>query len=63
MRNEKKRPLAKMLENKSALAAAIVLSCVSVVAIPFIYLLIVRLRRKERQSTLKEFDTKKGERR
>lgn len=62
MENEKDRPLAKILENKGTLAAAIVLSCVSILAIPFIYLLIVRLKRKERQSTLKEFG-KKGERR
>lgn len=44
--------------NKKALAAAICLSCISLLAIPFIYVLIVKLGRKEKKEEEKKDEDK-----
>lgn len=61
LQEENSRALTRKFPDKKALAAAILLSCVSIAAIPFIYLLVVKLRHKEKkehQSRLDEFSIK-----
>lgn len=58
MEEEDKNILKRIPKDKGALAVAIMLSCVSIAAIPFIYLLIVKLRHKEKKEEEKKNEDK-----